>query len=73
MLFVTHDLALAAERADRIMVFRQGEIQEQGATETIVQRPQHPYTRQLLHDLQDAPLGLTAARHRPLATPAIRV
>lgn len=73
VLFVTHDLALAAERADRIMVFRQGEIQEQGATETIVQRPQHPYTRQLLHDLQDAPLGLTAARHRLLATPAIRV
>ncbi len=73
VLFVTHDLALAAERADRIMVFRQGEIQEQGATETIVQRPQHPYTRQLLHDLLDAPLRLTAARHRPLATPAIRV
>ena len=73
VLFVTHDLALAAERADRIMVFRQGEIQEQGATETIVQRPQHPYTRQLLHDLLDAPLGLAAARHRPLATPAIRV
>ncbi|HBS2781699.1 TPA: ABC transporter ATP-binding protein [Klebsiella pneumoniae] len=69
VLFVTHDLALAAERADRIMVFRQGEIQEQGATETIVQRPQHPYTRQLLHDLQDAPLRLTAA----LATSAIRV
>ncbi len=73
VLFVTHDLAPAAERADRIMVFRQGEIQEQGATEAIVQRPQHPYTRQLLHDLQDAPLRLTAACHRPLATPAIRV
>ncbi len=73
VLFVTHDLALAAERADRIMVFRQGEIQEQGATEAIVQRPQHPYTCQLLHDLLDAPLRLTAARHRPLATPAIRV
>ncbi len=73
VLFVTHDLALAAERVDRIMVFRQGEIQEQGATEAIVQRPQHPYTRQLLHDLLDAPLRLTAARHRPLATPAIRV
>jgi peptide/nickel transport system ATP-binding protein len=73
VLFVTHDLALAAERADRIMVFRQGEIQEQGATETIVRRPQHPYTRQLLRDLQDAPLRLTADRPRPLATPAIRV
>ncbi|STS82934.1 ABC transporter ATP-binding protein [Klebsiella pneumoniae] len=45
----------------------------QGATEAIVQRPQHPYTCQLLHDLLDAPLRLTAARHRPLATPAIRV
>ena len=36
-------------------------------------RPQHPYTRQLLRDLQDAPLRLTADRPRPLATPAIRV
>ncbi len=56
VLFVTHDLALAAERRPDRRCFA-GEIQEQGATETIVQRPQHPYTRQLLHDLLDAPLA----------------
>lgn len=50
VLFVTHDLAVAAARADRILVFRQGEIQEQGSTDTIIHHPQHAYTRQLFAD-----------------------
>ena len=41
VLFVTHDLALAAERADRLLVFRHGEIQEQGATGDVIRTPQH--------------------------------
>ncbi|MGC0103725.1 ABC transporter ATP-binding protein, partial [Enterobacter asburiae] len=52
VLFVTHDLALAAQRADRLLVFRDGEVQEQGNTADIVRTPQHAYTRQLLSDLQ---------------------
>ena len=50
VLFVTHDLALAAQRADRIIVFRHGEIQESGRTAQVVSTPVHPYTRQLLND-----------------------
>lgn len=55
VLFVTHDLALAAERADRIMVFRHGEIQEAGRTADVIAAPAHPYTRQLLHDALPPP------------------
>lgn len=73
MLFVTHDLALAAERADRLLVFRHGEIQEQGATGDVVRTPQHAYTRQLLSDLQGSTLTIAPASGRVLATPAIRV
>ncbi|CAM3306864.1 Glutathione import ATP-binding protein GsiA [Klebsiella spallanzanii] len=73
VLFVTHDLALAAERADRLLVFRHGEIQEQGATGDVVRMPQHAYTRQLLSDLQGSTLAIAPTSGRILATPAIRV
>lgn len=73
VLFVTHDLALAAERADRLLVFRHGEIQEQGATGDVIRTPQHTYTRQLLSDLQGSTLTIAPASGRELATPAIRV
>jgi peptide/nickel transport system ATP-binding protein len=55
VLFVTHDLALAAERADRIIVFRNGEIQEQGATSQVIGAPKQAYTRQLLADALPRP------------------
>ena len=45
VLFVTHDLALAAQRADRLLVFRNGEVQEHGDTADIVRTPQHAYAR----------------------------
>lgn len=73
VLFVTHDLALAAERADRLLVFRHGEIQEHGATGDVVRTPQHAYTRQLLSDLQGSTLAIAPTSGRILATPAIRV
>ncbi|EMB9089030.1 dipeptide ABC transporter ATP-binding protein [Klebsiella michiganensis] len=73
VLFVTHDLALAAERANRLLVFRHGEIQEQGATGDVIRTPQHTYTRQLLSDLQGSTLTIAPASGRVLATPAIRV
>lgn len=48
LLFVSHDIALAAQLADRIAVFRHGEMVELGEAAQIVQRPRHAYTRALL-------------------------
>ncbi|WP_164759134.1 ABC transporter ATP-binding protein [Mesorhizobium sp. M6A.T.Ce.TU.002.03.1.1] len=56
LLFVSHDIALAAELAERIAVCRHGELVELGATAQIIASPRHAYTRALL----DAHLGLDA-------------
>ena len=72
VLLVTHDLALAAQRADRVLVFRHGDVQEQGITSDIIRTPQHAYTRQLLSDLQGQSLTIPPVAGRPLASPAIR-
>jgi peptide/nickel transport system ATP-binding protein len=47
-LFITHDLALLREFADRIVVMRRGKIVEAGNCARIFDRPQHPYTQTLL-------------------------
>ena len=46
--YVSHDLAVVAQMADRILVLSDGEMQETGATKDILARPQHPYTQTLL-------------------------
>lgn len=46
-LYVTHDLAVVANLADRVAVMYAGRIVEQGPTRTIFDEPQHPYTRYL--------------------------
>ena len=48
MLFITHDLRVAAQICDRIMVMQHGVVVEQGPTRDIYADPQHPYTRKLL-------------------------
>lgn len=48
MLFITHDLGVIAEIADRVLVMYQGKIVEQGKVADIFQNPQHPYTQGLL-------------------------
>ena len=48
MLFVTHDLGLAEQIADRIVVMKDGLIVEEGQTEQIFTCPQHAYTKKLL-------------------------
>ncbi|MBK1840669.1 ABC transporter ATP-binding protein [Azospirillum sp. YIM B02556] len=47
--YVSHDLAVVAQIADRIMVLRNGAVQETGSVHDILTRPTHPYTRELLN------------------------
>ena len=47
-LFITHDLAVVRQVVDRIYVLYLGEIVEEGPTEEVMSRPQHPYTRRLI-------------------------
>jgi len=81
--YVSHDLAVVAQMADRILVLSDGEMRETGATAQILARPRHPYTRSLLaaaapqvrgegEPRGDAPLleirGLVAGYGRPDAS-----
>ncbi|MDX2482515.1 MAG: ABC transporter ATP-binding protein [Pseudodonghicola sp.] len=51
LLFVTHDLRVAAQLCDRLIVMQKGEIVETGVTAEIFADPQHPYTRKLLDSI----------------------
>ncbi|UCI10656.1 ABC transporter ATP-binding protein [Mesorhizobium sp. B1-1-8] len=53
--YVSHDLAVVAQIADRIVVLKGGEVQETGTTATILSGPQHPYTRELLAAFEPKP------------------
>jgi peptide/nickel transport system ATP-binding protein len=64
VLMITHDLGVAAQLADRLVVLYAGRVAEQGTTDEVLQRPTHPYTVGLL----GARLSLTMPRDGILAT-----
>ncbi len=48
LVFITHDLAVVRQVADRIIVLRQGRVVEEGTATSVMEHPQHPYTCELL-------------------------
>jgi peptide/nickel transport system ATP-binding protein len=48
LLFITHDLGLAAERAEQLVVMYKGKVVESGPSREILQNPMHPYTQRLV-------------------------
>jgi peptide/nickel transport system ATP-binding protein len=69
VLFITHDMGVVAEIADRTVVMYNGEAVETGRTEDIFARPQHPYTRSLLSAVPI--LGSMKGHKRPLRFPVV--
>lgn len=65
LLLITHDLALAAERAESVVVVHRGEVVESGEAQAILRRPQRDYTRRLV-----AAAPSLTVRTRDRATPA---
>jgi peptide/nickel transport system ATP-binding protein len=62
ILFITHDLGVAASLADRIVVLNDGRVVEAGSTRAILDRPMHACTRDMLSSRFD----LTSDRSRPV-------
>lgn len=50
ILFITHDLAVAGDRADHVVVMQQGQVQESGLAASVLTNPQAEYSRKLLAD-----------------------
>ncbi|WP_156446591.1 MULTISPECIES: ABC transporter ATP-binding protein [Hyphomicrobiales] len=69
VLFITHDMGVVAEIADRTVVMYNGQAVETGPTEDIFARAQHPYTRSLLSAVPK--LGSMEGRKRPMRFPVV--
>ena len=65
VLLITHDLAVAADRADQLVVMRGGRIEESGPSAAVLAAPSAPYTRTLLDDAPSLRQVVDRSPHRP--------
>lgn len=82
-LYITHDLAVVAELADRVLVMLRGDIVEEGPADGVLYHPKHPYTQKLLAAIPDLPgrknltghgqASSVATKERDAATPLLSV
>jgi len=71
LLLISHDLAVVAELADRVLVMRDGEVVEQGASALLLHRPRHAWTQRLLRAVPTpATRGLRLSAAEPTPLPA---
>ena len=70
--YVSHDLAVVAQIADRIVVLKGGEVQETGTTKDILENAQHPYTKELLTAFHDK-ARVIAPTKQEQATPLLNI
>jgi peptide/nickel transport system ATP-binding protein len=71
-IFITHDLALAAQRAARIVVMHAGHVVEFAPTRELFERPRHPYTAELIAATPDSAADLGDLAAIPGALPDLR-
>jgi ABC-type dipeptide/oligopeptide/nickel transport system ATPase component len=69
VLFITHDMAVIAEMADRVVVMFNGQVVEQGPVEQIFHNPQHEYTRKLINAVPQ--IGSMSGKKAPEKFPLI--
>ncbi len=67
LIFITHDIALASQFADRIAIFRAGRLIETGPTRDVIDRPADDYTKSLLASHLDLTSPPLIARSAPSA------
>lgn len=69
LILITHDLALVAEAAHRIIVMYAGQVVEEGRSEDIFREPKHPYTQALLRSLPEFAEGKSRLQSLPGVVP----
>jgi peptide/nickel transport system ATP-binding protein len=62
-LFISHDLGVISHLSDRILVMKDGVVVEEGTPDEVFQRPQQPYTRELIASIPDFPYGPERHHH----------